>query len=525
MAIRYKPSRFDSLRKFIKEYRRTRLGVIGIGIIIFFVLIALAAPLLSSNNPVTTTDLSGSYSIPAWAKIFPQYTNTPVNTYLISGNGLSTQSTLQGWKITVRPSSTSPPPLNYQVTPSGLLVNFSKAKSSSTVLPIFATSSIPTIVLNQTIAYPWTYTCDFSAGISVIPLSENLTTSQLTIDMYITSVTGRVYHIDSPNVYTNPADVYQHLTSFNKGTTYSITANGKDNLVSSLALASSSGVNVIRTGCGLPQDIFSNPGNITISYVIASSVPSTIMLSNPSIFVQGQAYGNLGTDLLGRDVWAQFLYGARTSLEVGLLAAIVAVLIGTLVGLVAGYSGGWIDEGLMRFNDFVLILPFLPLLLVLLILIDLSNLSTVLNPELVILLLIAFFSWSGIARIIRAQVLSVRERPYVEASRALGAKDRHIIWKHVLPNVMGLVYANMALTVPAAILTEAAVTFLGFGSPSIISWGTMLSSAREAFTSTQHSFVWWYFFPPGIAIALLSMSFIFVGFSLDSVLNPRLRQR
>jgi len=133
--------------------------------------------------------------------------------------------------------------------------------------------------------------------------------------------------------------------------------------------------------------------------------------------------------------------------------------------------------------------------------------------------------WNGIARIIRSQVLTVKQRQFVEASRALGAKDRHIIWKHVLPNVMGLVYANTAITVPSAILTEAALTFLGFGDPSTISWGTMLSHAQVAFTSSLHSFVWWWFFPPGIAIALLSMSFVFVGFSLDSILNPRLRKR
>ena len=179
----------------------------------------------------------------------------------------------------------------------------------------------------------------------------------------------------------------------------------------------------------------------------------------------------------------------------------------------------------MRFNDFLLILPFLPVILVVLEILTVSGAARYWNTEFLILLFIGLLGWNGIARIIRSQVLSVKQRQFVEASRALGAKDRHIIWKHILPNVMGLVYANVALTVPSAILTEAALTFLGFGDPSTISWGTMLANAQSAFTSALHGFVWWWFFPPGIAIAVIAMAFIFVGFSLDSVLNPRLRQR
>jgi len=250
-----------------------------------------------------------------------------------------------------------------------------------------------------------------------------------------------------------------------------------------------------------------------------------VLVSNPQVNIAGSAYGLLGTDELGRDVFSQFVYGAQVSLAVGLFAAIIAVLIGTVVGLVAGYKGGYVDEILMRINDFLLILPFLPLILVVLEIVSISGIGKSVNTEFLILLFIGLLGWNGIARIIRSQVLTVKQRQFVEASRALGAKDRHIIWKHVLPNVMGLVYANTAITVPSAILTEAALTFLGFGDPSTISWGTMLSHAQVAFTSSLHSFVWWWFFPPGIAIALLSMSFVFVGFSLDSILNPRLRKR
>jgi peptide/nickel transport system permease protein len=153
-----------------------------------------------------------------------------------------------------------------------------------------------------------------------------------------------------------------------------------------------------------------------------------------------------------------------------------------------------------------------------------SRIVVAISTEFIIVILIAVFSWQGIARIIRAQVLTVKHRQFVEASKSLGASNGYIIRKHILPNVMGLVYANMALTVPGAILTEAALTFLGFGDPSIISWGSIVANATSSITSL-HAFVWWWFLPPGLAIALLSMAFVLVGFSLDAILNPRLRKR
>ena len=209
----------------------------------------------------------------------------------------------------------------------------------------------------------------------------------------------------------------------------------------------------------------------------------------------------------------------------GIVASVIAVAVGTIVGIAAGYLGGILDEVLMRFTDFMLILPFLPLLLIIITIISVGNVHFPFGNEFLIIVVIAIFSWEGIARIIRAQVLSLRSRQFVEASRGLGAKSGHIMARHILPNVTGLIYANMALTVPGAILTEAAVTFLGFGDPTIVSWGSMVSRAQEAVTSPVHSFVWWWFLPPGLAIAVLSMAFLLVGFALDSVLNPRLRRR
>ncbi len=527
MSSNLRKQRLRSLRRFLAEYRRARLGIAGIVIIVFFSVLAISAPLLASNDPIRDQNLDSPYSIPAWARSFPQYSSTPIDSYLLLGTQFSSSNDLHNWQIISRPSASDPNKglASYQSTSSGLLVNFTIAKAATGILSVLSQPSKTSIVINQTFNYPWSSPCEFKAGITLTPLNRNLSTTDLTLNIYATSVSGQTYHFYGPDVYTNPLDSYEHFSAFKAGTAYKLYADNKDFYVTQLAKPVSS-VNTVNFGfCGVAQTLFSKPGNATISYIVSSSVPVTVLLSSPFLFIQGAAYGVLGTDDLGRDVWSQFVNGARVSLEVGLLAALIAVVIGTIVGLAAGFAGGFVDEGLMRFNDFLLVLPFLPLLLVILLLVRLSQVATTVSAEFIILILIAFLSWNGIARIIRAQVLSVKQRQYVEASRALGGNDRHIIWKHILPNVMGLVYANLAITVPVAILTESALTFLGFGDPSVISWGTMLSNAQGAVTSSIHSFVWWWFLPPGFAIAVLSMAFVFIGFSLDSVLNPRLRQR
>jgi peptide/nickel transport system permease protein len=526
----YKSRRLASFRKFLSEYRRSRLGIAGVVIILFFSVLALSAPLLTNHNPITDQNLAAPYSVPQWARIFPQYSKYPLDTMLLQGTQLSTQSDLANWKITSLPSASDSSKgfVNYSTTSSGLELNFVKGTSQFSIFN--SQSGIPTIMLNQTFNYPWVAPCGMTAGITVEPLSQNISLNDFSLDIYMTAASGKTYQVMSPDVYTNRVDVYQSsqfktLTQFEKGVQYNFVADSKDPFVNEIA-SSSSQVHTNQYGaCGVASAIFSKSGKITISYIISILTSSKILVSNPFVYIPGSAYGVLGTDDLGRDVWSQFVYGARISLAVGLVAALIAVVLGTAVGLTAGFVGGMVDEGLMRFNDFLLTLPFLPLVLVLLVLINLSHLNQVINTETVILLLLALLGWNGIARVIRSQVLSIKQRQFVEASRALGGKDRHIIWRHVLPNVMGLVYANVALSVPSFILLEAALTFLGFGDPSLISWGTMLANAESSVTSAHYGFVWWWFLPPGIAIAVLSMAFVFVGFSLDAVLNPRLRQR
>jgi peptide/nickel transport system permease protein len=223
----------------------------------------------------------------------------------------------------------------------------------------------------------------------------------------------------------------------------------------------------------------------------------------------------LGTDHLGRPVLTQVIWGARISLLVGLAATVLAILIGSLVGITAGFLGGRIGGALMRLTEWFLVIPFLPLAIAL---------AAVLGPSIRnIIFVIGITSWPSTARLIRAQVLTLKERLYVDRSRALGASDTHIMTRHILPNVAPLILANLTLTVPVAILSETTLAFLGLGDPSRASWGKMLQEGFEAGALTQQA--WWYYVPPGVGIMLVVLAFTLVGQALEEVLDPRLRDQ
>ena len=223
----------------------------------------------------------------------------------------------------------------------------------------------------------------------------------------------------------------------------------------------------------------------------------------------------LGTDELGRSVLDLVIQGSQISLLVGFLATVISMLIGSLVGIVAGFFERWIGLVLMRLTDWFLVIPFLPLAIVL---------ASLLGSSLwIIAFVIGITTWPGTARVVRAQVLTLKERPYIERARALGATNWHLITRHILPNVFPLIFANTVLVVAIAILTETTLSFLGLGDPLSISWGTMLEFAFEEGSISLGA--WWYLIPPGVAIVLVVLGFTMCGYALDEVLDPRLRQR
>jgi len=223
----------------------------------------------------------------------------------------------------------------------------------------------------------------------------------------------------------------------------------------------------------------------------------------------------LGTDDNGRSVLTLLIWGSRISLFVGLVATLISMVIGTVIGLMSGYFGGWTGSMLFRFTEWVLVLPFLPLAIVL---------ASVLGRSLLnIVIVIGVTSWPGTALLIRSQTLSIKERAYLERARVLGAGRWHQMTKHVLPNVMPMVFANTTLTVAIAILTETTLSFLGLGDPTRVSWGSMLDDAYSVGAITTGS--WWFIVPPGVCVVLVVLAFTLVGQALEEVLNPRLKAR
>jgi peptide/nickel transport system permease protein len=220
----------------------------------------------------------------------------------------------------------------------------------------------------------------------------------------------------------------------------------------------------------------------------------------------------LGTTLLGRDIFSQMLVGARTAMLVGGLTAIGTVIIGVNVGLIAGYFGGRVDTILMRITDAFLGLPFLPFIIVVLSMTGRSLTTLVFAMTLVM--------WRSTARVVRAQVLSLREMPFVSAAKITGGSDAAILYREILPNVMPIAMVSIAFALAWAIITEASIGFLGFNDPDVVSWGSIV---YDAYASQMMYRAPWWVVPPGIAIMILVSAVYFVGRAYEEVVNPRLR--
>lgn len=223
----------------------------------------------------------------------------------------------------------------------------------------------------------------------------------------------------------------------------------------------------------------------------------------------------LGTDFMGRDLFSQLLEGAKWALIVGITAATAAVVVGTVIGLVSGYFSGIVDTLLQRTADILLTLPGIPIILVIGAALGQVSIWTV-------VILIAFLGWPGPSKVIRAQVLSLRERPFIESATVSGASSKRIIFRHIAPNILPLSFLYMTFGVTNAILLEAALSFIGMGDPSTVSWGMML---QWCFTSGNTFNAPYWLLPPGLCITVLALSFYLIGIGTQQIVNPRLRER
>jgi ABC-type dipeptide/oligopeptide/nickel transport system permease subunit len=235
--------------------------------------------------------------------------------------------------------------------------------------------------------------------------------------------------------------------------------------------------------------------------------------------LQGPSHAHyFGTDALGRDEYTRVIWGIRTSMEVGVFVAVVSTFVGLVIGAIAGYYGGWIDNLLMRITDLVLTLPLLAILLTATALLGQGN-------QWRVSLILIFFFWTPIARVVRGIFLSLREKEYVEAAKASGAGDARLMFRHILPNTLGPIVVNATLAVGTAILVEAALSFLNFGiKPPTPSLGVLISEAQANPTTFTGGQTWWLTIFPGLTIVAIVLCVNFVGDGLRDALDPTQRR-
>lgn len=241
-----------------------------------------------------------------------------------------------------------------------------------------------------------------------------------------------------------------------------------------------------------------------------------VHISDFKMIIQGNSFGIMGSDGFRRDVWAGLLWGAPIAFMIGLLVSLFSLIIGLIYGTVSGYYGGRLDEILMRIVDVLISIPVLPLLI--LFLAYFGRTASVW----ILIFLISIFGWMGIARVARSVTMQIKGMPFIEATRSAGAGSSWIMFRHIMPQMMPYAYANLALGVPAAVLTEAGLSFLGLGDPTLPTWGQILNHA-QIYSAVQFGY-WWLWIPPGLLIAGISLAFVFIGHALDEVLNPRIRR-
>ncbi len=244
------------------------------------------------------------------------------------------------------------------------------------------------------------------------------------------------------------------------------------------------------------------------------NIDSHTTIEDSKFILGGKIYGLIGTDELRRDLAVGLLWGTPLALFIGISVAVGSVVIGLIYGVFAGYKGKKTDEALMRFNDVIYAMPALPLLIILAV--------TIGNSIFLIVGFLMIFGWVGIAKVSRSMAMQIKTLQYVEAAKTMGQKDIKVIFKHILPQLLPYTFASIAISVPAAITTEAGLSFLGLGDPTFPTWGQILHDANIFGAAARG--LWWWIVPPGVMIALTGLAFVFIGNAMDTIVNPKLKR-
>ena len=253
---------------------------------------------------------------------------------------------------------------------------------------------------------------------------------------------------------------------------------------------------------------------IYVFKVTVYDVSGNLTFDKSKFILGGKVYGLMGTDELRRDLAVGIMWGTPLALFIGITVSIGSVVLGLVYGVYAGFKGRATDEVMMRFNDIIYAMPALPLLIILAV--------TIGNSIFLIVGFLVVFGWVGIAKVSRSMAMQIKTLQYIEASKLMGQKDFRIIFKHVLPQLLPYAFASIAISVPAAITTEAGLSFLGLGDPTFPTWGQILHDA-SVYGAAERG-LWWWILPPGIMIAITGLAFVFIGHAMDAIVNPKLRR-
>ena len=466
----------------LRALLKNRMAAVGLIILILSGFIAVAAPLLTPYHDVQ--QVAGPDAQPDWVNNFPDGYYLSKNLVAIKDASFSSPAAVLAVGLSGSRVDLSSLALSYAP---GITDPNTPAVGSLQLSHPF--QGIATAALNQVFLYPYRGPpASFLATVSILATGATIA-HPVHVRIFINQKGGLDFNLWDENItqsgnWTRPA-----------------------NLDSILDLPRGS------TSLPAPAIIFSAIQQYTYAVQVTFDGPQKVEVTNLQLTLLGTSWGLLGTDAGGNDLLTRDLLGTGPSMLVGLTAALLGIGVGLIIGLLAGLIGGIVDQLLMRITDLFLTIPFLPLAIILVVVLTAS--------ALVIIMIIAFFSWMGFARVIRSQVLTLRERPFIEAARAAGAGNGRILSKHLFPNLIGLTYVNLALSVPGAILTYAALAFLGLGDPTVESWGRILNDNFIVGGTAD----WWWVIPPGFAIAIVSLSFVLIGYALDEMFNPKLRRR
>jgi len=492
-VIKYKRQLFiRSLKDYWFQFQRRKMGFLGLCIIIFFFLLAAAAPLLTPYDPIRDDRLAEPTAPPAWLELIsPAHKGLPKTTvYAMAPEGFRT--------VVYNSSGT---------------FHVIREKETLVVRYIGGSRGKSWISLLYTIDYPYrtlrTFIIEYRMDVSNMQdydIYEDLGI-RVARALYIVEEKGGREYI----LYTKKYRAWVFGDLSEKATIYS---TERELLIE----------NKFHPLDNLAEKIFRGAGRYTVKLNITihdngAKYPDAprevvITLRDVKLEVKGMLHGLLGTTYQAQDVWSQFVWGSRISLTVGFLVAAILLIIAVPLGLAAGYSGRIADRILISLFDLIIILPALPLVLLAIMVMRGANIYVTMS-------IIALLGWGGTARQVRAWVLSLKERAFIESAKAIGASSSYIMFRYILPQIAPLLLYYVTVILPGAIMTEAGVSLLGFGDIRVSSWGQMINQAWNG----AAYYAWWWLGPPILGITILAMGCVFVGYTLDEIANPKLRRR